>query len=79
MRQDAARSDKAGELEKSYKGLLSEKRYYKFRNYKHAKPGTVFFPGCNLPSLYPKTVKKLVSMLVLNMGKKVKWGFLVLQ
>lgn len=62
MRQDAAQSAKAGALEKSYKGLLSEKRNYKFRNYKHAKPGTVFFPGCNLPSLYPKTVKKLVSM-----------------
>ena len=32
-----------------YKGLLWEKRDYKFRNYRHAGSGTVLLPGCNFP------------------------------
>lgn len=53
-RERAASEEKAG-LEKTYRGVLGEKRNYRFRNWKHASGGTVFFPGCNFPSLFPKT------------------------
>ena len=43
------------QIERTYKGLIGEKRDYKFRNWKHATSGSVFFPGCNFPSMYPKT------------------------
>ncbi len=46
-----------------YKGMLSEKQDYKYRNYRHAKGKSVLFPGCNFPSLYPKTTKKLAEVL----------------
>ena len=48
-------SSEKEQIEKKYKGLIGEKREYKFRNWKHATSGSVFFPGCNFPSMYPKT------------------------
>lgn len=42
-------------VERSHKGVISEKRDYIYRNWKGAASGSVFFPGCNFPSMYPKT------------------------
>lgn len=55
MRRERASSDERLQIEKTYKGLIGEKRDYRFRNWKHVSSGTVFFPGCNFPSMYPKT------------------------
>lgn len=61
LRQDRASSDERKAIEKTYKGLISEKRDYRYRNWKHAN-NSIFFPGCNFPSLYPKTNQKLVDL-----------------
>lgn len=55
MRRDRAGSDESAQLEKTYKAVLGEKRNYRFRSWKRATEGAVFFPGCNFPSLFPKT------------------------
>lgn len=53
-----------GEIrKKGYGMLLWEKKDYIYRNYRHASGKSVLFPGCNFPSLYPKTTKKLVKLL----------------
>ena len=49
--------------EKGYGMLLKEKRDYLYKNYRHAQGESVLFPGCNFPSFYPKTTKKLVDEL----------------
>lgn len=49
--------------EKGYGMLMTEKQNYLFRNYRHTFAGSVLFPGCNLPSFYPKTTKKLTRLL----------------
>lgn len=49
--------------EKGYGMLLREKQDYLFRNYRRVSSGSVLFPGCNFPSFYPKTTKKLVKLL----------------
>lgn len=41
------------------KGLLWEKDPYRFANHKGGNSPSVFFPGCNLPSFFPKTTKQL--------------------
>ena len=46
-----------------YRMLLAEKRDYIFRNYRHARAESVLFPGCNFPSMYPETLKKLYALL----------------
>ena len=48
---------------KGYGMLLWEKEDYKFRNYKNAGGTSVFFPGCNFPSFYPRTTKYLSEFL----------------
>ena len=58
FRRERVRTEERTQIEKTYKGALSEKRNYKFRNWKHASTGSVFFPGCNFPSLFPKTCSK---------------------
>ncbi len=45
-----------------YNGLQYEKINYKFKNYKKAKR-SVLFPGCNYPSLFPKTTKKVIDLM----------------
>lgn len=40
-----------------------EKGHYPFKNYRHARAKSVFFPGCNFPSLYPKTCDALRRLL----------------
>ena len=49
--------------EKGYGMLLKEKKDYIYKNYRHATGKCVLFPGCNFPSFYPKTTKKLVKVL----------------
>ena len=49
--------------EKGYGMLLKEKKDYIYRNYRHAQGESILFPGCNFPSFYPKTMKKLVKLL----------------
>ena len=56
--------DHMPELEERYKGAFGEKRNYKFRNWKNVSTGKVFFPGCNFPSLFPKTNDKLSEIFV---------------
>lgn len=58
FRRERVDSDEGAQIEKKYKGALAEKRNYKFRNWKHVTSGAVFFPGCNFPSLFPKTCSK---------------------
>ena len=55
-------------VRKDYRGMLWEKNHYKYRNYKNAAPKdsnvhTVYFPGCNFPSLFPKTNAYLSDLL----------------
>lgn len=49
--------------EKGYTMLLKEKQEYLFKNYKHMTPKSVLFPGCNFPSFYPETTKKLIGIM----------------
>ena len=48
---------------KGYGMLVKEKRDYIYRNYRHAYGKSVLFPGCNFPSFYPKTTRKIVNEL----------------
>lgn len=58
MRRDRAASEERPQIEKAYRGALAEKRHYRFSNWRHAEGRTVFFPGCNFPSLFPKTCRE---------------------
>ncbi len=40
-----------------------EKTNYRFKNWRHAKSGTVVFPGCGFPSFFPKTLAALEDAL----------------
>lgn len=62
LRRERVSSDEQSLIEKEYKSLISEKRDYRFRNWKHVVSGRVFFPGCNFPSMFPKTNAKLVKL-----------------
>ena len=62
MRRERASSEEKTSIERTYKGLISEKRDYRFRNWKNVSKGSVFFPGCNFPSMYPKTNAALVKL-----------------
>lgn len=57
--------------EKGYSMLLAEKQDYLFRNEKHIWGKSVVFPGCNFPSFYPVTTRKLVSALRQEAGMGV--------
>ena len=48
---------------KGYQFLRFEKNNYKYKNYKKANKKSVLFMGCNYPSLFPKTAKKLIDLL----------------
>ncbi len=54
------------EIKKRYKGAFGEKQNYKFRNWRHVTSGSVFFPGCNFPSLFPKTCDKISDIFADN-------------
>ena len=58
---------------KEHRMLVWEKNHYKYRNYKHAAPKdestrSVYFPGCNFPSLFPKTNAYLSELLYKEAG-----------
>lgn len=48
--------------EKPYSFVLNEKRNYRFRNYRKAAEGSVLFPGCNFPSMFPKTNQRIIDL-----------------
>lgn len=54
---------KSRKVLKAFRFLRWEKSNYIFRNYKHGNTKSVFFPGCNYPSNYPKTTAKLMDIL----------------
>lgn len=66
FRRERAMSEERDSIEKKYKGLIGEKRDYSFRNWKHVTSGAVFFPGCNFPSMYPKTNAAIVRLFKAN-------------
>lgn len=63
MRQQQVRENGGRVKEKGYAMLIREKKDYLFQNYRNGTAGSVFFPGCNFPSYYPETTKKLAAML----------------
>ena len=48
---------------KGFGAVIFEKADYIFKNYRHGKKKSVLFPGCNFPSFYPKTTKRLIDLL----------------
>lgn len=62
LRRERVSSGERKAVEKKYKGLIREKKNYIYRNWKHATPGSVFFPGCNFPSMYPATNAEIVRL-----------------
>lgn len=62
LRRERVANGEKGAVEKTYKGLVKEKKDYIFRNWRHATGGSVFFPGCNFPSMYPKTTAEIVKL-----------------
>jgi len=57
---------KYGLKQRGYSGILLEKKNYLFKNHRKAKGAkTVFFPGCNFPAYYPKTLEKLLKKMIL--------------
>lgn len=65
LRRERVREAKGELTEPGYAGLLEEKADYKFKNYSHISKGNkrVLFPGCNFPSYFPETTKKLCDLL----------------
>lgn len=70
FRREMVMSGKTDLSGSGYRMLLWEKKNYKFRNYRHAGSRSVLFPGCNFPSMYPKTTAVLVKLL----GKEAGMG-----
>lgn len=63
MRRVQVQQDDGVFVNKKYKRTISEKEDYQYRNYKHITEKSILFPGCNFPSVYPKTTKKLAELL----------------
>jgi fumarate reductase (CoM/CoB) subunit B len=63
MRRQKVTENRGKFAEKGYGLLLKEKKNYLFRNYRHTAGKSVLFPGCNFPSFYPQTTKKLAELL----------------
>ena len=62
LRREAVAGGKKQAIEKEFKGLVREKKDYIYRNWRNVTAGTVFFPGCNFPSMYPKTTAEIVRI-----------------
>ncbi len=62
MRRRQVSGDGGAYVNKKYKRMISEKREYLYRNYRHVTEKSVLFPGCNFPSVYPKTMKMLSKL-----------------
>ena len=63
MRRDKVAENDGKMADKGYDSTLKEKKKYLFKNYKHATGKSALFTGCNFPSFYPETTKKLAEML----------------
>lgn len=63
MRRRQVKQDESAFVNKKYKRMISEKKDYQYRNYRHITEKSVLFPGCNFPSVYPKTTKRLAELL----------------
>lgn len=63
MRRRQVEADGGAFVGKKYKRMISEKKDYLYRNYKHAAGKSVLFPGCNFPSVYPRTTRRLAELL----------------
>lgn len=61
LRKQTARENNGKVL--GYKHLQWEKTDYRYKNYSHGSAKSVLFPGCNYPSFYPKTMKKLMTLM----------------
>lgn len=68
MRRDIAYANGGKMSDDRSSGVLSEKIDYRFRNYRHITKNSVFFPGCNFISLYPKTGAAISKMLKRDYG-----------
>lgn len=62
-RQELVVANKGKIVVDGYEMLIKEKQNYIFRNYRNLTSGSVLFPGCNFPSYYPQTTKKLSTIL----------------
>lgn len=63
IRREQSGEKKGNPGKKGYGLLLLEKKDYLFRNYRNCNGKTVLFPGCNFPSFYPETTKKMAKLL----------------
>ncbi|WP_138305864.1 MULTISPECIES: (Fe-S)-binding protein [unclassified Clostridium] len=63
MRRERVEENQGKCPEKGYSMLLAEKRNYIYRNKRRLAGRSILFPGCNFPSFYPKTTRKLISLL----------------
>lgn len=68
MRRRQVSEDAGAYVNKKYKRMISEKKDYLYRNYRHITEKSVLFPGCNFPSVYPKTTKRLAKILLERAG-----------
>lgn len=67
-RREKTRNNNGKITEDGYEMLIKEKQNYLFRNYRNVTSGRVLFPGCNFPSFYPQTTKKLAALLKKEAG-----------
>lgn len=63
LRRELVKEDNEENVRKTYKRTIAEKLDYSYRNYRHVSTKSVLFPGCNFPSLYPKTTRILAELL----------------
>lgn len=63
MRREKVEENHGACREKNTALLLAEKQNYLFRNKRQIAGKSVLFPGCNFPSFYPKTTRKLIEEL----------------
>jgi Fe-S oxidoreductase len=68
IRRAQVAQDQGEHVGRSYKRTIAEKQEYSYRNYRHVTAKSVLFPGCNFPSVYPKTTKKLAELMENRFG-----------
>jgi Fe-S oxidoreductase len=68
LRRESVKEDNEVNVRKTYKRTIAEKLDYSYRNYRHVTKKSVLFPGCNFPSLYPKTTEILAELLETEAG-----------
>lgn len=64
MRQEEVAKNRDRLARSGYGFLLFEKQDYIYKNYRRAeKKKSVLFPGCNYPSFYPETTKRIADIM----------------